>query len=181
MIEIILKAALLSSSILSEAAVLQHVRDAGFPRKVEKTMVCIAVYESGLNYTATNTNSNGSIDYGLFQINGGWWGKHCPIDTLFDPIANTKCAKYIYDRQGLGAWVAYKKHWDICNDYLVKAAKCPTVVIVDSLHTPWRKIDEDAKRKATKTCREVYAPNTCLVEFRRIAAYTYQAICGRER
>lgn len=40
------------------------------------TGVCMAQYESSFNTRAFNgRNSNGSSDYGLFQLNNKWWCK----------------------------------------------------------------------------------------------------------
>ena len=50
-----------------------YLRKAGFPEHVIPQMVCTAKYESSYNCRATNINSNGSEDYGLFQCNDYWW------------------------------------------------------------------------------------------------------------
>lgn len=69
-------------------------------------MVAIARAESGFRVEVINTlNSNGSTDYGLFQINSvhGFDQRRLTSDAAF----NTSCAKRIYDSQGLRAWSVY--------------------------------------------------------------------------
>jgi len=79
---------------------------AGFPAAIVPVMVAIAMAESSLNPNATHSNSNGSTDYGLWQINtinrdalalGDWR----------DPATNARMAYMIYQRQGLKAWTVY--------------------------------------------------------------------------
>jgi len=70
--------------------------------------VAVARAESGWNPRATNKNSNGSVDYGLFQINsihaailaGGNWA---------DPEDNAKMAFKVWEDAGgkWGPWVTY--------------------------------------------------------------------------
>lgn len=59
-----------------------------------------ACHENGaLNPTATNTNSDGSTDYGLFQINSYWNGFNKPVNNerfLFDWKLNTLIAYDIF-------------------------------------------------------------------------------------
>lgn len=78
---------------------------AGFPEANRQTMVAIAMAESGGDTGAINTsNSNGSVDRGLFQINSihGY-----EPSSLFDAKINTAAARSIYDSQGITAWSAY--------------------------------------------------------------------------
>jgi tape measure domain-containing protein len=62
----------------------------------------IAAGESGGNPLATNNNTNGTIDRGLWQINSvhGFGGDP------FDPLTNALQAKKVFDSQGIGAWYA---------------------------------------------------------------------------
>lgn len=100
--------------VLTGPQVAQLVKEAGFPPEHHATMVAIAKAESNWRTNAINTsNSNGSIDRGLFQINSVH-GKD-PNKLLNDVRYNTAMAKEIYDRQGLQAWStynngAYRKH-----------------------------------------------------------------------
>ena len=69
-------------------------------------MAQIAQGESGGNAKLDNTglNPDGSVDYGLWQINSVH-GK--PVSGMLNPIQNALYAKEILRSQGLGAWVAY--------------------------------------------------------------------------
>ena len=55
-----------------------------YTERQASTMVCIAELESSFRVKAINKNKNGSIDYGLFQINDRWWLKPCmtTVDNL---------------------------------------------------------------------------------------------------
>ncbi|KAK2823589.1 hypothetical protein Q7C36_020189 [Tachysurus vachellii] len=87
--------------------------------------VCLAKHESGYNTQAINHNTDGSTDYGIFQINNRWWcsnGKFksangCKISCsqlLTDNISQAAaCAKTIVREQGMTAWVAWSNH---CRD-----------------------------------------------------------------
>lgn len=81
---------------------------AGFPTKDQATAVAIALAESGGNPAATNRNSNGSTDYGLFQINS----IHAAIlrsGSWSNPNDNARMAKQVYADAGnsFRPWVAY--------------------------------------------------------------------------
>ncbi len=71
----------------------------------------IAKNESNLNPKAVNRNRNGSLDYGLMQINSSWIGplKLKPSTLMSDPCYNTfvgaKILKQCIDRYGL-SWEA---------------------------------------------------------------------------
>lgn len=98
--------AVASSSAITASTAAAAVRAAGFPAAMVPVMVAIAMAESSLRPTATHTNSNGSTDYGLFQINSS----HTDVlgmGSWSDPYVNAKMAKVIYDRQGLAAWSVY--------------------------------------------------------------------------
>lgn len=81
-----------------------------FPENPE-IMIAIAKAESGMNPSAVNKNTNGSVDLGLFQINSIHGYDEL---SLFDAKKNIKAASEVYDKQGLRAWSsftngAYKK------------------------------------------------------------------------
>lgn len=111
---------------LSEAQVAAHVLKAGFPERAVGTMVCIANYESGRWTEALNArNRNGSIDWGLFQINSsnfryctGTSDRAAAQEILKDPQANTACAYKLAGGKTvkhLRLWVAYRKHREECD------------------------------------------------------------------
>ncbi|KAG5272687.1 hypothetical protein AALO_G00168260 [Alosa alosa] len=86
--------------------------------------VCLSKWESSYNTQATNKNTDGSTDYGIFQINSKWWcndGKTpraknaCNIncDALLTDNIQTAitCAKRVVrDPNGIRAWVAWRNH-----------------------------------------------------------------------
>lgn len=99
---------------LSANQVYSLATQAGFSADAAKTMVAIAWDESGFKTSAINThNTNGSKDYGLFQINSvhlkeaafvknGW-----TATALMEGHVNARAAKTIYDSQGFRAWATY--------------------------------------------------------------------------
>uniref|UniRef100_L7MBS7 lysozyme n=1 Tax=Rhipicephalus pulchellus TaxID=72859 RepID=L7MBS7_RHIPC len=90
----------------------------GIPRIKVPDWICLAQAESSLNSKAVNRNRNRSIDYGIFQINNGYWcspGPHneCKVSCSAlksDNIGpSIKCAKQIYKRHGFNAWYGWKR------------------------------------------------------------------------
>lgn len=81
------------------------------PSDVQKGL-CTIQYESGWNPNATNNNTNGSIDRGLWQINSihttaRWWP--ADVNTLFNPEYNTRCALEIWTAAGsYSPWYGYR-------------------------------------------------------------------------
>ncbi|MDB4935233.1 MAG: hypothetical protein JWP87_2205 [Labilithrix sp.] len=110
---------LLAGRRLSEAETAQLLRNAGFPESAVGPMVCTAKYESSFYERATNSNTNGSIDRGLFQINSIHVGTPgCPSAAgLFDAAQNTHCALKVYQSQGINAWYGYQHHRAECGGY----------------------------------------------------------------
>jgi hypothetical protein len=109
---------------------------AGGTANVSKTMAAIALAESGGRIGAVGgPNSNGTYDYGLWQINSS----HSAYDRhslLTDPLYNARAAVSIYQSQGLSAWStytsgAYRSHLDAASKALVSG-----------------KVDSRAQRKA---------------------------------
>uniref|UniRef100_A0A3Q2QTP6 lysozyme n=1 Tax=Fundulus heteroclitus TaxID=8078 RepID=A0A3Q2QTP6_FUNHE len=85
--------------------------------------VCLTQHESNFNTRAINRNTDGSTDYGIFQINSKWWcsdggvsrGNGCGIrcsELQTDDVEKAiRCAKRVVDDpNGIGAWVAWKAH-----------------------------------------------------------------------
>ncbi|XP_053428566.1 lysozyme-like protein 1 [Nycticebus coucang] len=85
--------------------------------------ICMAYYESGYNTTAETVLEDGSIDYGIFQINSYTWCRyaklqeknHCHVacsalvtDDLTDAIICAK--KIVKETQGMNYWQGWKKH-----------------------------------------------------------------------
>ncbi|KAK2818808.1 hypothetical protein Q5P01_024369 [Channa striata] len=84
--------------------------------------VCLSKWESDYNTRATNRNSDGSTDYGIFQINSRWW---CSNGTPTSNACNIQCSqlltddvsvaincakRVVRDPNGMGAWVAWRNH-----------------------------------------------------------------------
>eukprot|EP00091_Calanus_sinicus_P005590 TRINITY_DN16035_c0_g1_i1.p1 TRINITY_DN16035_c0_g1~~TRINITY_DN16035_c0_g1_i1.p1 ORF type:complete len:204 (-),score=44.91 TRINITY_DN16035_c0_g1_i1:138-749(-) len=83
--------------------------------------VCLAQHESSYNTAATNDNTNGSRDYGIFQINDNYWcdanvgaGADCGMtcNSFLDSVLadDVTCAKIIYNRHGFEAWYGWINH-----------------------------------------------------------------------
>ncbi|XP_041825416.1 lysozyme C-like [Melanotaenia boesemani] len=83
--------------------------------------VCLTQWESEYTTTKINHNTDGSTDYGIFQINSRWWcndgqtktSNGCNLscsDLLTDNVAMAiNCAKRVVrDPKGIEAWVAWR-------------------------------------------------------------------------
>lgn len=81
--------------------------DAGGSPAVANTMAAIAEAESGGQVGSKSPqNSNGTYDYGLWQINSA----HTQFDAqklLTDPLYNAQAAVSVFKSQGFGAWTTY--------------------------------------------------------------------------
>jgi hypothetical protein len=94
---------------LSAQQIAGYALAAGFPATEIATATAVALGESGGESTATNRNSNGSYDYGLWQINT----VHGPLlnqGNRFDPLDNAKMAFTVWQRAGnkWTPWSVYK-------------------------------------------------------------------------
>jgi len=117
----------LRSNYKSECQVASYLRNAGFSQSNLPTMVCISKYESSFNCDAKNTNTDGSSDYGLMQINSYYWCSGDPLSkyneckiacsSLFDCQNNANCAYTVWKQQGYNAWYGYKYHKTECDNY----------------------------------------------------------------
>ncbi|KAJ8721288.1 hypothetical protein PYW07_002064 [Mythimna separata] len=99
-----------------------ELRRQGFPANQLRDWVCLVEHESGrYTHRVSPMNSNGSRDYGLFQINDRYWcsttnrpGKDCNVtcaQLLLDNITiASNCAKIIYRRHKFDAWYGWKNH-----------------------------------------------------------------------
>ncbi|KAM4532753.1 lysozyme C-like isoform 1-T1 [Fundulus diaphanus] len=85
--------------------------------------VCLTQHESNFNTAAINRNTDGSTDYGIFQINSKWWcsdggvsrangcGINCSELQTDNVEKAIKCAKRVVDDPlRVRAWVAWKAH-----------------------------------------------------------------------
>jgi lysozyme C len=119
----------LGANYKSECQVATYLKNAGFPQTNVPTMVCISKYESSFNCDAINVNTDGSGDYGLFQINSYYWCSGDPLSkynqcgvsctSVYDCQANAKCAYTVWKQQGYNAWYGYKYHKTECDSYKI--------------------------------------------------------------
>lgn len=119
----------LRSNYQSDCQVFNYLKKSGFPDYTIPTMVCISKYESSFNCDATNKNTDGSTDYGLFQINSYYWCSGDPSSKyneckttcsgLFNCQYNANCAYIVWKQQGYTAWYGYQKHKSECDNYKI--------------------------------------------------------------
>ena len=79
------------------------------------TAIAVARCESGLNANAYNpTNSNGTTDGGLWQINDV---HNSTLERMgldkYNPEDATEFARYLYDQRGWKDWVCYTKNMHV--------------------------------------------------------------------
>jgi Lysozyme like domain len=94
---------------LSDVQIATVAKAAGFPGNELATAVAVALAESRGDPTATHHNTNGSTDYGLWQINS----VHSDILATHrwqDPAANAVMARFIFTEAGSkwSPWSTYK-------------------------------------------------------------------------
>ncbi len=86
--------------------------NAGGNTEAAPTAAAIAMAESSGNPSATNSNTNGTTDYGLWQINSvhfGETGMPDPSLIVNNPSYNAQAAVALFNRRGqtFGDWVQY--------------------------------------------------------------------------
>ncbi|XP_075975947.1 lysozyme-like [Anticarsia gemmatalis] len=106
----------------SKCELVYELRRQGFPEYQMKDLVCLVEAESSFQTNIKGgPNTDGSYDWGLFQINDRYWcnaanwpGKGCDVrcsDLLLDDITQaSSCAKKILAYQGLDAWYGWVNH-----------------------------------------------------------------------
>lgn len=94
---------------LNAQQIAGYAQAAGFPPAEIVTATAVALAESGGETTATNKNTNGSIDYGLWQINTVH-GSLLTQGDKFNPLDNARMAYTVWDRAGKKwtPWTVYK-------------------------------------------------------------------------
>ncbi|KFM60871.1 Lysozyme C-1, partial [Stegodyphus mimosarum] len=89
----------------------------GMTKAIAGQWVCLAKFSSGFNTQALHgTYSDGSDDFGIFQINDKYCRKGTKIscgvnctDLVSDNIVlSAKCATQIFKREGFSHWPAWK-------------------------------------------------------------------------
>lgn len=91
---------------LSSEQIRDVLLSGGWPDVRVLTAVQIALAESGGRTEATHVNSNGTVDYGLLQINSvhGYDAGRL----VMDPVYNARAGWEIFQKQGFDAWSTYK-------------------------------------------------------------------------
>lgn len=94
---------------LNAQQIAGYAQAAGFPPQEIETATAVALAESGGETTATNKNTNGSIDYGLWQINTVH-GSLLTQGDKFNPLDNAKMALTVWNGAGKKwtPWTVYK-------------------------------------------------------------------------
>ena len=94
---------------LNAQQIAGYAKAAGFPPAELLTATAVALAESGGETTATNKNTNGSIDYGLWQINTVH-GSLLTQGDKFNPLDNAKMALTVWRGAGNNwtPWTVYK-------------------------------------------------------------------------
>lgn len=90
------------------ADVAKAAKAAGFPNSELVTAVAIAFAESSFNATATHKNSDGSTDYGLWQINSVHGFPELSNGAWSNPNTNAQLAYRVWKAQGWNAWSTHK-------------------------------------------------------------------------
>lgn len=84
-------------------------QQAGGSSSTAFTAAEIAMAESSGNKMATDHDSNGSTDYGLWEINSSNGGSIAS----YAPLVNAKEAVSLYDRDGWTPWITWREGKEI--------------------------------------------------------------------
>lgn len=90
------------------ADVAKAAKAAGFPNGELVTAVAVAYAESTFNASATHKNSDGSTDYGLWQINSSHGFPELSNGSWATPTVNAQLAYRVWKAQGWNAWSVHK-------------------------------------------------------------------------
>lgn len=91
---------------LTDAQLAAYARQAGFPANQIATAVAVALAESGGRTDATNHNTDGSTDFGLWQINTVH-GSLLQTGSWSNPADNARMAYSVWKGSGWGAWTTH--------------------------------------------------------------------------
>ena len=58
---------------------------------------------------------------------------------------------------------------------------CPETEVTFGFGQSWQSGDSQALKSARETCATKYAPDVCLINFRKYNTHDYFAICGEQR
>ncbi|XP_061393107.1 lysozyme 1-like [Musca vetustissima] len=122
------------AKIFNRCSLAREMFRLGVPKSELPQWTCIAKHESSFNTAAIGpANTDGSHDYGIFQINSRYWcqppnGGHstngCGVqcrDLLSDNISRSvSCARKVKSQQGWKAWAV----WEKCSGKLPSIDDC---------------------------------------------------------
>ncbi|KAM7345446.1 lysozyme 1-like [Cochliomyia hominivorax] len=132
---VVLAVATMSQGVtFNRCSLARAMHNLGVPKDQLARWTCIAERESSYRTGVVGpTNSDGSNDYGIFQINNKYWcqpsnGRHsyneCRVSCdalLSDNIsASVTCARKILQQQGWAAWST----WRYCSGSLPSINSC---------------------------------------------------------
>lgn len=121
----------------SKCEVVRALRNQNVPDWEIRDWLCLVKHESSYRYDVTNDNSNGSRDYGIYQLNDKYWcGRGstkysrcwqintygCGVDCAYflnaDLTDDTECAVKIKGCNGFGKWYGWlnKCQGDLANN-----------------------------------------------------------------
>lgn len=113
--------------------------NAGFSASAAPVAAAIAMAESSGNPQATNHNTNGSTDYGLWQINSVHSGQFgTPGARWYDPQYNAQMAHTLWKSQGFRPWSTYNS--GAYHQYVNKSSKpasTSTVSAINAQNANW--------------------------------------------
>ncbi|XP_017836559.1 lysozyme P [Drosophila busckii] len=118
---IFLKLSTLDARQIGKCSLARKLYRYGVPYNELADWLCLVEGESSFDTKAVNpSNADGSVDWGLFQINDRYWCKPsdgrpssdscrlpCRLLLSDDIRYSIACAKYIRKEQGFSAWVAW--------------------------------------------------------------------------
>ncbi|XP_030374009.1 lysozyme X-like [Scaptodrosophila lebanonensis] len=127
--------ALAKGRTLDRCTLARELDNLNVPRHELPTWVCIAKYESSFRtHVVGPPNTDGSNDYGIFQINDRYWcqpsngkyssngcGINCDVLLSENIAASVHCAQIVKNQQGLEAWSVYNPH---CRGQLESVDDC---------------------------------------------------------
>jgi hypothetical protein len=93
---------------LTAQQIAWYAQQAGFPSEEIARATAVALAESGGDPAATHTNTNRSVDYGLWQINSVHGGLLNQGDK-FNPLDNAKMAHTVWQGAG-GKWTPWSAY-----------------------------------------------------------------------
>jgi hypothetical protein len=138
---------------------LNLVATFAFPNAEERVIaLAISMAEDrNADVTATNKNTNGSTDYGLWQINSvhGF-----PAAELLTSTGNAHAAAAVYAKQGWKAWTTYKNgQYQL---YMGRARQASQTPITGTGTAPGKSILDVVGDSVTGTARWVSDPHNWL-------------------